>query len=99
MAPYKDEFHLIISDSADAAKYFDKVDFVFIDAAHDYDSVKRDIEAWLPKVTGVIAGHDYPAYKGVVTAVEEIFGRVNTSYEFEGCWMVNLKDNDKRGRY
>jgi predicted O-methyltransferase YrrM len=92
LASYKEEFNLMIMDSAEAADYFDKVDFVFIDAAHDYESVKRDIIAWLPKTTGVIAGHDYPAYNGVVTAVEEIFGgRVNKDYEFEGCWMVNLK--------
>ena len=34
--------------------------FVFIDAAHDYDSVIRDVRAWLPKVRpgGLLAGHD-----------------------------------------
>ena len=42
-------------------------------------------------VNGFFAGHDYPAYNGVVTAVDEIFGdRVNKNYEFEGCWMVKL---------
>jgi len=92
LASYKEEFNLMIMDSTEAANYFDAVDFVFIDAAHDYESVKQDILAWLPKVKGIIAGHDYPAYKGVVMAVDEVFGdRVNKSYEFEGCWLVNLK--------
>jgi len=91
LASYKDEFNLMVMDSAEAASYFDSVDFVFIDAGHDYESVKKDILAWLPKTKGVIAGHDYPAYKGVVTAVDELFGdRVNKDYEFEGCWMVNI---------
>jgi len=36
-------------------------DFVYIDAAHDYDNVSADLEAWFPKVKsgGLLAGHDY----------------------------------------
>lgn len=49
--------------SVEAAKNFGdlSLDFVFIDAAHDYDSVSADIRAWLPKVKvgGMIAGHDH----------------------------------------
>lgn len=93
LASYRDEFNLMVMDSVQAAGYFDSVDFVFIDAAHDYRSVKADIEAWLPKCKGIIAGHDYPAYPGVVQAVEEIFGnKIDKRYEFEGCWLVNIKN-------
>ena len=37
------------------------VDFVYVDARHDYCGVKEDIEAWWPKVAtrGFMAGHDY----------------------------------------
>lgn len=52
----------LVSDSAAASAHFvdESVDFVFVDAAHDFDGVRRDIAAWLPKVRvgGVIAGHD-----------------------------------------
>lgn len=54
------------------------LDFVYIDAAHDYESVKRDIDAWLPKVKdgGILAGDDYnPSWKGVIDAVNEKFGQ------------------------
>lgn len=53
---------IVKSDSARfAADYPGSVDFVFIDAAHDYESVKADIEAWWPKVKegGIIAGDDF----------------------------------------
>jgi len=50
------------SDSASfAAAFPHAADFVFIDAGHDYTSVKADIEAWWPKVKegGTIAGDDF----------------------------------------
>lgn len=52
------------------------LDFVFIDAQHDYESVKRDIKLWLPKIKegGFISGHDYqPRFPGVIQAVQESF--------------------------
>lgn len=53
------------------------VDFVFLDADHEYQQVKRDITEWLPKVRvgGIIAGHDYhDGGPGVILAVQETFG-------------------------
>ena len=37
------------------------LDFVYIDARHDYASVMEDLEAWYPKVRpgGLMTGHDY----------------------------------------
>lgn len=52
------------------------LDFVFIDADHTYNFVKRDIMAWLPKVriNGIIAGHDFDwQHIGVIRAVTESF--------------------------
>ncbi len=38
-----------------------RLDFVYLDARHDYRSVMADLEAWYPlvKTGGIIAGHDY----------------------------------------
>lgn len=50
------------------------LDLVFIDANHDYASVKEDIERWSQKVRagGIVAGHDYsPEFPGVMQAVNE----------------------------
>lgn len=46
--------------------------FVYIDASHTYESVKRDLEVYWPKLVenGMMAGHDYPI-AGVEKAVEE----------------------------
>jgi predicted O-methyltransferase YrrM len=63
--------------SVEAAKLIpdDSLDFVYIDALHDYDNVKMDIELWAPKVRmgGIVSGHDYVElhYFGVIQAVDE----------------------------
>jgi hypothetical protein len=47
---------------------------VFIDAAHDYKSVKKDIEWCMACGCPVICGHDYSdIHPGVVRAVDEAF--------------------------
>ncbi len=50
------------------------LDFVYLDARHDYKSVKEDIALWYPKVKpgGVLAGHDYleGSIKGTVFGVK-----------------------------
>jgi len=50
-----------IQGAFDVARYAKRLDFVYIDAAHDYRSVRADIMAWLPLVRsgGILAGHDW----------------------------------------
>lgn len=58
------------------------LDFVFIDAQHNYDSVKNDLEYWTRKVKkgGLVSGHDYePNFPGVVQAVQERFTEFETA--------------------
>jgi Methyltransferase domain len=59
----------------------ESLDFVYLDARHDYDSVREDLEAWWRKVRpdGLIGGHDYvdgvlpQGVFGVRSAVDEFF--------------------------
>jgi predicted O-methyltransferase YrrM len=66
----------IKGDSFESAKHFEdnSIDFVFIDASHEYDKVKKDISAWYDKVKegGMISGHDYGSFPGVKQAVDEL---------------------------
>jgi predicted O-methyltransferase YrrM len=69
------------------------LDFVYIDGNHSYESCKKDIEIWLPKVKkgGIIAGHDYLAacFMGVVNAVNEKFGSPDKVYD-DTSWIKFL---------
>jgi len=78
--------------SWDGAKHYEdnSLDFIFIDAAHDYESVKKDISAWFPKLKkeGIIAGHDYTWCDDVKRVVNEFF-EGKSIYESEGCWIYS----------
>lgn len=89
----------IKSLSWDAARSFiDKsVDFLFIDAGHSYEDVKKDLHAWLPKMKkgSTISGHDYYNPCGVKQAVDEEFGDKVKHHLEEWCgehvvWYVEL---------
>jgi hypothetical protein len=70
--------------SVDVAKTFtdEQLDFVYIDARHDYAGVLEDLEAWWPKlkVGGLIAGHDF--IPDQVKPVEGDFGVQKAVGEF-----------------
>lgn len=96
MSKVGDMFTLIEETSVGASEKFDNcsIDFIFIDASHEYEDVRNDLRVWLPKMKdgGIMAGHDYiPTYPGVVRAVDELWGdRINKKYAYEGCWLVTL---------
>lgn len=78
-------------DSISASKIYkdNSIDFVFIDASHEYDNVKEDISSWFPKVKfgGIIAGHDYKyGWKDVDKAVDEFFMN-KIILSSEACWI------------
>jgi predicted O-methyltransferase YrrM len=90
MKPLEKYYNPIKATSVEAAKLYEdeSLDFVFIDACHQYECVVEDIRAWYPKVkkNGIISGHDYnDSWPGVVRAVNEnIKGSIYTG---ELCWM------------
>jgi hypothetical protein len=68
------------------------VDFVFIDAAHDYVSVQKDINAWLPKMkpNSILAGHDYGnSETQVKKAVDNLFG--DKVKVIDNTWIYYIK--------
>ncbi len=61
-----DSVHPLVMDSETAAKIFADgiLDLVFLDSDHRYESVKKDISSWLPKLRngGILCGHDCEGY-------------------------------------
>ena len=72
----------------------DSLDFVFIDACHQYEDVKNDIARWQHKVKkgGLISGHDYATgWAGVTKAVNEYATEMNTAIIHHGqssIWAI-----------
>lgn len=93
MQSVKEYYRPIRMKSVDAAKsYTDhSLDFVFIDAQHDYESVKEDILAWKDKVKpgGFLAGHDYnpEGDYGVGKAVREL---LPNHQPIPWCWICRM---------
>lgn len=84
-------FNAIRLPSIEAAKLYENesLDFVFIDAAHDYDNVCADINAWLPKVKlgGILGGHDY-FHPPVEAAVQDMLKEFNPLPYYPSSWYV-----------
>jgi len=66
------------------------VDFVYIDACHQYKDVVQDIINYKPKAKKFIGGHDYSwKFKGVIQAVHEHFDRPTWVFR-DSSWLVEL---------
>lgn len=81
-------------DSSSASNFYwnESVDFVFVDADHTYEGVKKDIMSWWPKIKkgGVLAGHDYAWHDHIQRAVNELFGDMNHADPW-GCGCFYIK--------
>ena len=91
---YGDAISLIIADSVTASRLFSdaSVDWVHLDARHDYASLDADIQAWLPKVKtgGWLSGDDYDDAKWleVVKAVNELLPGAEPWSTHQWRWIV-----------
>ena len=98
ITPYGDRARIYRGTSLSAAKDLPGgLDYVFIDGIHTYEAVKKDIEAWVPKVRpgGWIGGHDYdnlPRFPGVRRAVDEIFGEDRIELDADHTWWMRLPE-------
>ena len=67
------------------------VEFLFIDGAHDYDSVKTDYEIWGPLLIddGYLAFHDYQ-WEGVNRLVKEavLAGSYKKAYFYDSLFII-----------
>lgn len=74
LSPYGTTF--IRTTSIEASKLVpdNSLDFVYVDALHDFDNAMIDITLWAPKVRvgGIVSGHDYISFQeyGVIQAVD-----------------------------
>ncbi|MBE9225624.1 class I SAM-dependent methyltransferase [Phormidium sp. LEGE 05292] len=86
----KDKIYTLSMTTTEAAAKFDpeSLDLVFVDAAHDYDSVKADLLNWYPKIKpgGFLLCDDYEVgWPGVMRAVKTV-GLEGTLIT-ESLWM------------
>ncbi len=91
---FGDRIQLVIADSISASRLFcdATLDWVHLDARHDYASVTADIKAWLPKVrkAGWLSGDDYDEQKwpDVVKAVGELLPGAELWSNQQWRWVV-----------
>ena len=92
---YGNMISLVIAESVNASRLFAdaSIDWVHLDARHDYASLKADIQAWLPKVKlgGWLSGDDYDELKWpeVVKAVGELLPGAGPWSNQQWRWIIN----------
>merc|ERR1719213_1347206 len=97
---FRPRVHFFFSTSAEAAAWVQDgaLALVFVDGAHDGDSVREDLALWWPKVRagGVLSGHDYllsPFLRsfGVVAAVDAFCERYGLQLHLgpDSIWWVD----------
>ncbi|PNH09787.1 hypothetical protein TSOC_003561, partial [Tetrabaena socialis] len=74
------------------------VDFVYVDARHDYCGVTEDLELYWPKVRsgGVMAGHDYLDAPQVMDISKQDWALCMNGSRFEGAVKGAVDDFFRR---
>lgn len=83
LSPLSGFVEIVAGTSWEGIPGVETCDFCWIDASHDYEMVKKDIEYWLPR-SRVIGGDDY-GFEGVKKAVDELI----VGAEVGQHWLLN----------
>jgi len=98
IAPFRKRARIIRGISWEMADKIEdeSLDFIFVDADHAYESVKKDLQAWVPKVKpdGMIMGHDINL-PDVLKAVKEMFGGYFWYAQIDNVWFVYKEEVSK----
>jgi hypothetical protein len=82
---------ITVQDHNAAAADLPDVDMVFLDGAHDYESVLSNIAAWKPKCRKLFAGHDIN-WPGVLKTVGESFPGQQINWAGVGSiWCMRME--------
>jgi Methyltransferase domain len=91
---YAELISLMIADSVAASRLFAEgsIEWVHLDARHDYEGVKADIHAWLPKIKsgGWLSGDDYDEVKRpeLIRAVNNLLPDARRWSEKQWRWIA-----------
>jgi predicted O-methyltransferase YrrM len=98
LKPYKD-IEIIRELSMDAVKRFEdeSLDFVYIDANHEFPYVAEDIFYWEKKVKpdGIVSGHDYlqiPREDGLIQ-VKEVVHAYTEAFNVSPWFLMGAKES------
>jgi len=95
--PYKNKVVTLRMTSVDACKNIPDghLDWIFIDANHEYEYIKENLILWTPKVKqgGLVSGHDYGnKWQGIKKAVDEFVPKDKLKIYPETIWAFTNGD-------
>jgi hypothetical protein len=93
---YADKTIFHVSTTLQAARKIQELDFVYVDARHDYCSVLEDLEAYFPLMSrcSMMAGHDFLTAEEVrrLTSFQD-WGLCPNGTRFEGAVKQAVVDS------
>ncbi len=91
-AGLEDYVYIVVGKSTEFYPPF-SLDFLFIDALHDEDSVRADWNHYRPriKIKSIVAWHDYGVWQGVTDTVNDLLHRGIIEKEFQGDSLIVTK--------
>ena len=102
LAPYDVTIIRAFSTAASLKVPDKSLDFVYIDANHDFYHVAEDLHTWIPKVRsgGVISGHDYVITKANPTIkVKFVVDAFTQAHDIKPWFVVGEGDEGKALSY